>query len=493
MAAERQQPNEGIDAATRLKIAVYKGDADKLKHILPDREELLNVKDQHGNTALHIAVGRNYVHIIRQLIEFQPDLCYCTNDDRETPICIAAKLGHLEALKELIESKPDAVKEPNNCGMNVLHLAAQVSQVRIVDYLNKAEKVDLSELVNQGLEKPQSINEADQKPEITTNYPTSMKEPLESGDTPLHEKPQSINEADQKPEITTNYPTSMKEPLESGDTPLHVAARTKNFHMVVSLLNIRGIDKEAFNKAGLTALDIVRENTEYHESYRMIALLANYPPKSKPFLYSAPKVSAKKYKKAIDMVNNTFDGRRNTELVVAVLLATMSFTAVFTIPGGFKTEIQKENGETDKMLGLPILIGIESFKLFLIFDCLAFFVSLFVVLVWQMSTPLTTGDKLVRFNFLRGVHPFLRDRLLEFVWLKLESIGALDCIRSCKIRYINWLYGYTLMEEGKVESQSTELVSGVRSGKEGNQSTGCLSMSSSKSMRSCKEGKIENL
>ncbi|XP_059075679.1 ankyrin repeat-containing protein At5g02620-like isoform X2 [Cryptomeria japonica] len=320
-----------------------------------------------------------------------------------------------------------------------------------------------------------------------------MKEPLESGDTPLHEKPQSINEADQKPEITTNYPTSMKEPLESGDTPLHVAARTKNFHMVVSLLNIRGIDKEAFNKAGLTALDIVRENTEYHESYRMIALLANYPPKSKPFLYSAPKVSAKKYKKAIDMVNNTFDGRRNTELVVAVLLATMSFTAVFTIPGGFKTEIQKENGETDKMLGLPILIGIESFKLFLIFDCLAFFVSLFVVLVWQMSTPLTTGDKLARFNFLRGVHPFLRDRLLEFVWLKLESIGALDCIRSCKIRYINWLYGYTLMEEGKVESQSTELVSGVRSGKEGNQSTGCLSMSSSKSMRSCKEGKIENL
>ncbi|GLJ20330.1 hypothetical protein SUGI_0369110 [Cryptomeria japonica] len=84
-----------------------------------------------------------------------------------------------------------------------------------------------------------------------------------------------------------------------------------------------------------------------------------------------------------------------------------------------------------------------------------------------MSTPLTTGGKLARFNFLRGVHPFLRDRLLEFVWLKLESIGALDCIRSCKIRYINWLYGYRLKKEGKEESQSTELVSRVRSGKEG--------------------------
>ncbi|GLJ20329.1 hypothetical protein SUGI_0369100 [Cryptomeria japonica] len=206
MATERQQPNEGIDAVTH-----------QLKHILPDREELLNVKDQHGNAALHIAVGRNYVHIIKQLIEFQLDLCYCTNDDHETPICIAAKLGHLEAVKELIE-------------------------------------IVLSELVNQGLEKPQTINERDEKPQITTSYPPSKIEPL-----------------------------------EIGDTPLHIAARTKNFHMVVSLLNIPGIDKEAFNKAGLTALDIVRENTEYYESYRIIALLANYPPKSKPFLYSTSK------------------------------------------------------------------------------------------------------------------------------------------------------------------------------------------------------------
>ncbi|GLJ59596.1 hypothetical protein SUGI_1515420 [Cryptomeria japonica] len=216
---------------------------DEVKRILdsPHPEELLNVKDQHGNAPLDIAVRINYVHIIRQLTEEKvweklcgiwKKHCVCTNEDGETPICMGAKLGHREAVKELIEIRPDAVEIPNSCGMNVLHLAAQVSQMRIVDYLNGYWK------------------------------------------------------------------------------------ETKK--MVISLLNIRGIKKGAFNEAGLTAVDIARQNTEYHESYEIIALLANYPAKSKPFLYSAPKVSAQKYENAINMVHKTYDDRRNSELVIAV-------------------------------------------------------------------------------------------------------------------------------------------------------------------------------
>ncbi|GLJ20367.1 hypothetical protein SUGI_0369830 [Cryptomeria japonica] len=362
--------------------------------------------------------------------------------------------------------------------MNVLHLAAQISQVRIVDYLNK--RTVLKDLVNQGIRKPPSMNGEGEKSQIATNYP-----PLKI------------------------------EALEWGDTPLHIAARNKSFHMVISLLNIRGIKKEALNGAGLTAVDIARENTEYYESYEIIALLADYASKEKPFLYSAPKVSVQKYENAIEMVNKTYDARRDKELVVAVLLATMSFTAVFTIPGGFKTDIQK--GETENLLGMPIFIGIESFKLFIIFDCMAFFLSLFVVLMWQMSTPLTTGDKvfflvvnnlfvcasyaftacgfvaavytmlahkhqqlelfmfwasiivgcsanltffylaarfsvkLARFNCLRGVHPFLRDRLVHFVWFKLEKRGVLDFLRGIKTTFINFLYSYNLGKNGTAE------------------------------------------
>ncbi|XP_059074997.1 protein ACCELERATED CELL DEATH 6-like [Cryptomeria japonica] len=265
---------------------------DEVKRILdsPHPEELLNVKDQHGNAPLDIAVRINYVHIIRQLTEEKvweklcgiwKKHCVCTNEDGETPICMGAKLGHREAVKELIEIRPDAVEIPNSCGMNVLHLAAQVSQMRIVDYLNgywKETKKAWAKALGHDL----------------------FQDPCVEDDPFLN----------QKHDRNLGHHLAYSAPL--GD-PLLLF-----WEMVISLLNIRGIKKGAFNEAGLTAVDIARQNTEYHESYEIIALLANYPAKSKPFLYSAPKVSAQKYENAINMVHKTYDDRRNSELVIAV-------------------------------------------------------------------------------------------------------------------------------------------------------------------------------
>lgn len=160
--------------------------------------------------------------------------------------------------------------------------------------------------------------------------------------------------------------------------------------MVNLLLKVRGVNKNAVNRDGLTPLDIARENTKYHESYKIIEKLSAYPPRLRPFLYSAPTTSLKKQEEAAKIVDDVFTERREAELVVAALLATMTFTAVFTVPGGFY-----DNKEDSGVLGMPRLIGYNSFKLFLIFDCLAFFLSLFVVLMWEMSTPLTTRDKML--------------------------------------------------------------------------------------------------
>ncbi|GLJ34658.1 hypothetical protein SUGI_0697060 [Cryptomeria japonica] len=428
-----------VRGQTCLYVAINKGDADLVKHVLNsvDGKELIQEKYEDGDTALHVATRRSYLHIMSQLIKFQPELCYWVNDNEETPLYMAVKLGHLEAVKMLVKERPDAVEIRNCCGMNVLHLAVQFSQMRIADYLR--EVVGLSELVNQG--------------------------------------------------------------LESGDTPLHIAAKNKSIRMVESLLQIQGINKDAVNKKGLTALDIARENTEYHECHNMIAKLANYPLKRRHFLYTFPNVSPQKYENAIMLANKAYEDRRNAELVVAVLLATMSFTAAFTIPGGFKTELEK--GETEKMLGSPLLIGLVSFKAFLIFDCLAFFLSLFVVLMWHLSTPLTTGNKVMflfvtnilvcssfgftafafvatvytmlvhkintlaffvlgfctvicccgfllllcvniksaikmaRFNHLHGVTPLVADRMIECLWMKLERLGFLTGCARRKTKYSN--------------------------------------------------------
>lgn len=76
---------------------------------------------------------------------------------------------------------------------------------------------------------------------------------------------------------------------------------------------------------------------------------------------------------------------------MAALLATMTFIMIFTVSGGF----YDNNKEDSDLLGMLKLIEYDSFKLFLIFDCVAFFLSLFVVLMWEMSTPLTTRDNML--------------------------------------------------------------------------------------------------
>ncbi|GLJ34649.1 hypothetical protein SUGI_0696920 [Cryptomeria japonica] len=455
---------------TCLTVAINRGDSDLVHHILElDKSgksnyarQLIQERDEYGNTALHIAVGSNYKDIIKKLIDFEPKLCYWVNDSQETPLCVAAKLGHLEAVKKLIKKRPDAVEIRNSCGMNVLHLAAQVNQARIVDWLN--ERVGLSYLVNQGLDNP--------------------PEEKSGGNADPSEKNDPFSE------------------ISRGDTPLHIAARKRSLNMVNSLLRIKGINKFAVNKEGLTALDIVRENTEYHESNRIIAVLSNYPSKRKPFLYSSPKVCAQKYENAIQMVNKAYDDRRSTELVVAVLLATMAFTAAFTVPGSFVSD----DGNGNKSLGSPILLGLRSFKIFLISDCLAFFLSLFVVLMWQMSTPITTGNKILfvcitnllvcatfaftaygfmaavysmlandapklawfilgacliicfcgnftflymgtkffvtkaRFNHLNGLTPLFPDRVGKWVWKKLERWGLLTFLRQSEKKWLDIFY-----------------------------------------------------
>lgn len=59
----------------------------------------------------------------------------------------------------------------------------------------------------------------------------------------------------------------------------------------------------------------------------------------------------------------------NSVTVVAVLFATVAFAAIFTVPGG----------DDDK--GMAVMVGRPSFKIFFIFNALALFTSLAVVVV----------------------------------------------------------------------------------------------------------------
>eukprot|EP01018_Ginkgo_biloba_P008596 Gb_26483 [translate_table: standard] len=245
------------------------------------------------------------------MLHLEPQVCYSLNKNGESPLHIAVKLGFLETAKLIIEYKPDCIEVRSKDGKNIVHLDTETPQVNILKYLVK--NVDVSELINQ-----------------------------QDGD---------------------------------GNTPLHIAAKMKSsqiknslssirqrFRIVEKLLKVPVVKKHAQNNIGLTPLDIASQNTEYYESYRILErLVMNYPPRSRPFLYSTPNVTAAKHKICIEIIKKSFTERANSELVVAGLLATVSFTAAFAVPGGFADD------------GAPNLISRSSFKIFMVIDIVAFF------------------------------------------------------------------------------------------------------------------------
>eukprot|EP01018_Ginkgo_biloba_P008591 Gb_26480 [translate_table: standard] len=320
--------------------------------------------DKYGNTALHLAVCGDHFHIVKRLLKLDPGRwCYSLNKNEESPLHIAVKLGFLETAKLIIKYKPDCIEVRSKDGKNIVHLATETSQVNILKYLVK--NVDVSELINQ-----------------------------QDGD---------------------------------GNTPLHIAANMKSSQIVEKLLKVPGVNKHAQNNIGLTPLEVARENTEYYGSYRILERLVNYPPRSRPFLYSTPNVTAAKHKNCIEMIKDSFTERAESELVVAGLLATVSFTAAFTVPGGFADD------------GAPILISRLSFKIFMVLNTVAFFLSLFVVLMWQWSSPISTGDMM----FFMSCTSLLVCG--AFVFIAHSFVAAVYVVLSRKVKTLAWsLLGISL-------------------------------------------------
>ncbi|XP_057839479.2 protein VAPYRIN-like [Cryptomeria japonica] len=255
-------------------MAVISGDADLLGKLAED-PGLINIiekKDENGDTALHLAVRIDRVELVRILVKLDVNLCDSVNNEGESPLKVAVRLGFKDALEHLVPYT-----------LNALHYIVELNQVRLVEYLirmSKENKLDLSKLKNQPYQpttKPQHVQRIGGGEQHPTNASGFCRR-VQRGRKPRLKK--------KKPQI------------RPGDTPLHIAARNKYEDMVYLLLKVRGVNNLVRNSEHKTPFEIAREVTEYHESFWTIRKLGDFAGRSKPFMYCAPQVSHKKYKKA---------------------------------------------------------------------------------------------------------------------------------------------------------------------------------------------------
>lgn len=83
----------------------------------------------------------------------------------------------------------------------------------------------------------------------------------------------------------------------------------------------------------------------------------------------------------------------NNRLVVATLVASVTFAAGFAVPGGFSS-----SDSTQSKQGLPVMLHHGAFQAFVILNCIAMYLS--IVTVFQLLCTQVSGDPYVAASLL---------------------------------------------------------------------------------------------
>ncbi|KAJ4950678.1 hypothetical protein NE237_027510 [Protea cynaroides] len=389
-------------------------------------EELLSCSSEYGGpcktTALHVAVllreegekiakdgilpaktgetKKTVLDIIGKLMEAKPDLIKEEDESKRTPLHYAANLpshkkvkdSH-EKVKKLLDltAGPDddhkysVVYHPDKNGMTALHYAAHTGATKSIDELFERCSVCFEQVDNKGWTTLHFAVAGGSSDDSTIKYIIKNK----------NEKLRSISMA------------MVNDRDKNGDTPLHLAARIPNYDALSFLMDLPEVNKRARNNDNLTALDILKATgTESMDDLGLEkkSLANNLKKKTGAISSEAPKVAAKEdtqqdgelqkvgSQRMEDLDNerqvagdNSEKGNlRDIELLVATLIATVTFAASFTMPGGYNNEGPDE--------GMANLSSEPAFQIFLVANTGAMALSTAAIFT-HLNAVMSTFDR----------------------------------------------------------------------------------------------------
>lgn len=396
---------------TALHSAARAGNLDEVKDILTGTEEaklkeLLPKQNQSGETALYVAAEYGHVDLVAEMIK-----CYDLADagikarNGFDAFHIAAKEGHLEVLKVLLAVYPELAMTVDLTNTTALHTAAMQGHVEVLNFLIEAEsslitisrsngKTALHSAARNGrLEVLKTLLAADSVIAIRTD---------KKGQTALHMavKGQNIEVVQ---ELIKAEPASVNMVDTKGNSPLHIATRKGREQIVRLLLANSETNLNGVNRTGETALDTAEKTGHSNLAALLrehgVESAKNMKPQNNPARELKQTVSDIKHEVHYQLEHTRQTRRRvhgiakrlhkmhaeglnnaiNSTTVVAVLIATIAFAAIFQVPGQFVDKPEEAVGGV--ALGEAHVSQKPAFIIFFVFDSIALFISLAVVVV----------------------------------------------------------------------------------------------------------------
>ncbi|KAK7396524.1 hypothetical protein VNO78_17593 [Psophocarpus tetragonolobus] len=356
---------------TALYVAAENGHLDIVKELIRYHDiGLAGFKARNGFDAFHIAAKNGHLEILKVLMELIPEISLTVDLTNTTALHTAAAQGHIEVVNFLLETGSSLVTIAKSNGKTVLHSAARNGHVEIIKAILSKE--------------PDIAIRIDKKGQ-TALHMAAKGQNLELVDELVKLNPSVANMVDAK-----------------GNTALHIATRKGRLLFVQKLLNCREIDTDIINKSGETALDTAEKNGRLE----IASFLQHRGAQSAKSIKSPTTNTALELKRTVsdiksgvhNQLEHTFKTQRRMQgiakrinkmhteglnnaitsnTVVAVLIATVAFAAIFNVPGQYP-EKQVPPGLSPGEAYIAPDIG---FMIFIIFDSTALFISLAVVVV----------------------------------------------------------------------------------------------------------------
>ncbi|TYH78461.1 hypothetical protein ES332_D04G228300v1 [Gossypium tomentosum] len=352
--------------------------------------EMLRLKDEESNTALHVAARYGHVGVVQALLELEdPDFPYSVNKNHETPLYLAAKGGYWRSVTILLDKWKSTV-HGGPYGRTALHAAVMSGDVETTKIILKV-KGDLTKETDENGHTPlhyaahlgyNPIVEKLLKRDVSAAYIGDKKWEM----TPLLMAARQGHERTVR-KILFHCPACCEKVDKRGWNLLHfLAFRDCSLELILSFI-MTGDAKYKYGSiknlmdwkdaSGITPQQVCdayqgeascKSKNDQRKMEQIVKLVKDIV------------VNEEVAEEAVDPVpsptvmGNDLEKARDTQLVVAALVATVTFAAAITVPGGFK-------GEKEIDQGTPFLIHKAAFQTFIVTDAIAFGLSVHVLLI----------------------------------------------------------------------------------------------------------------
>ncbi|XP_059635657.1 ankyrin repeat-containing protein At5g02620-like [Cornus florida] len=201
------------------------------------------------------------------------------------------------------------------------------------------------------------------------------------GDTALHEAVRNENNLDVVEILTTEDSEFEYLPNNVDDTPLFLAVERGKSNIVSKLLENCILS----TYSGLNGRTVLHAATIYRHQGKHSRFVMPTPKEPESYRNKFKVHKKDEAPKTENNINQEITKLADTALIVAALIATITFTAGFTVPGGFES-----NNGVNK--GMAVLARRAAFIAFAVTDTIAMVLSIIAVFLLLISSTYILND-----------------------------------------------------------------------------------------------------